>query len=470
MPPAASLLTLPQRRRALALGHVNAALWAAGNSLTTGSLVSYLARDLGAQGLALSFVLALPNLTGVLRLGAPSLIARAGTARRACLALYSASYVAIVGLPAIAASVPLVSRHAGVAAMIALLFGHQLLEYLGHVALWTWWADLVPLPIRGRYFARRQMIQLAVAVPILLASGYFADGWRARYAQEPDRLLLAYAIPNGLGAACLLGSIVPLALMPATRRYERVPGFARAALAAPFRDRRFRRLLYFRAWFSFANGISQTVQNVIYPKEVLGLGVGPMAAMRVTMQMGQFAASGPIGRASDRFGNRPLLVAAQLCVSAALVFYIAAGPDTRWLLLGAWILFAAYAAHNICLPNLTLKLAPEGFVSPYVAAVEALGSLLHAVATIAGGLAFDWLRAISSDTESEPLRSCTILLVTGFVLRLVAVPLAATIIEPNAWTWGQISRKLRGREVHPASKAGFGEVIDGVVEPTNNRT
>jgi MFS family permease len=458
MPPAASVLTLPQRRRALALGHVNAALWAAGNSLTTGSLVSYLARDLGAQGLALSFVLALPNLTGVLRLAAPSLIARAGTARRACLALYSASYVAIIGLPAIAAGVPLVSRRAAVAAMIALLFGHQLLEYLGTVSLWTWWADLVPLAIRGRYFARRQMIQLAVTVPTLLASGYFADQWRERYAQEPDRLLLAYAIPTGVGALCLLASIAPLALMPATRRYESVRGFAWTALAMPFRDARFRRLLYFRAWFSFANGISQTVQNVIYPKEVLGLGVAPMATMRVSMQAGQFAASRPIGKASDRFGNRPLLVAGQLCVSAALLFYIAAGPDTRWLLLGAWILFAAYAAHNICLPNLTLKLAPAAMVSPYVAAGEALGSLLHALATIAGGLAFDWLRTNSTDSELEPLRSCTILLVAGFIMRLVAVPLAAAIQEPNAWTWRQIASKLAGWSVAGATKAPASEM------------
>ena len=48
----ASPLGARERRRALGLGHVNAAFWAAGNALTTGSLVSYLARDLGAQGLA----------------------------------------------------------------------------------------------------------------------------------------------------------------------------------------------------------------------------------------------------------------------------------------------------------------------------------------------------------------------------------------------------------------------------------
>ena len=63
------------------------------------------------------------------------------------------------------------------------------------------------------------------------------------------------------------------------------------------------------------------------------------------------------------------------------MFYIAAtGPETKWLLAGAWVLFAAYAAHNICLPNLVLKLSPELEKPAYVASSEALGSLFHAAA------------------------------------------------------------------------------------------
>src|SRR6185295_17211429 len=137
----------------------------------------------------------------------------------------------------------------------------------------------------------------------------------------------------------------------------------------------FFRVLVFRSWFSLANGVSQTVQNVIFPKDVLGLGVAPMSAMRVSMQLGQLSASRWVGRASDRFGNRPVLMAAQACVSLSLVFYVVARPQTSWLLLGAWLLFSAYVAHNICLPNLVLKLAPEWEKSAYVAANESLGSL-----------------------------------------------------------------------------------------------
>jgi hypothetical protein len=323
-------------------------------------LVVYLARDLGAQGLGLSLVLATPNLAGLLRLVAPAIVYRAGTARRACLATSLVSYLLLVGLPAIATSVPAIARSTAVAAMIALLFAHQLLEYLGTVALWAWWGDLVPPPIRGRYFARRQRIQLGVSIPTLLAGGYFADVWRGRFQDDPDRLLLAYAIPTGLGATFLLSSLVPLLLMPATRRYPKPKaGVIGSAIAAPFVDRRFWPVLLFRSWFSLANGVTQVVQNVIFPKDVLAFGVGPMNAMRVVTQAGQIAGARLVGQSSDRFGNRPVLMAAQACVSLALVFYLMARPETRWILVGAWVLFGAYVAHNICLPNLTLKLSPD---------------------------------------------------------------------------------------------------------------
>jgi MFS family permease len=428
-----------RRRRALGLGHANGGLWAIGNALSTGSLVVYLASDLGAQGLGLSLVLATPNLAGLLRLVAPAIVYRAGTARRACLTMSLASYLLIVGLPAIAAFAPAIARSTAVAAMIVVLFAHQLLEYLGTVALWAWWGDLVPTRIRGRYFARRQIIQLSLSIPTLLAGGYFADYWRDQFKADPDRLLLAYAIPTGLGAAFLLMSLVPLVLMPATRRYP-VPdaGLVWSAVRAPFVDRRFWRLLVFRSWFSLANGVSQVVQNVIYPKAVLHFGVGPMSAMRVVTGVGQIGGSRFVGKWSDRFGNRPVLMAAQACVSLSLVFYIVARPETRWLLVGAWVLFAAYIAHNICLPNLVLKLSPELERPAYVASNEALGSVFHAAATIAGGVFFDYLRATSPDTSAEPYRSCLIILVIGLVMRSLGVVLLAAIREPGAWTWREI--------------------------------
>jgi MFS family permease len=180
------------------------------------------------------------------------------------------------------------------------------------------------------------------------------------------------------------------------------------------------------------------VQNALFPKEVLGFGVAPMSAMRVVTQAGQFAGARTVGKWSDRYGNRPVLIVGQLCVSLALLFYIAAAPQTRWLLLGAWVLFAAYVAHNICLPNLTLKLSPPLERPAYVAAGEAIGSVLHAGSTIAGGLLFDYLQSSIPDSNVRLYQNCLILLGIGLAMRLLGVLLVARIREPEAWTWREI--------------------------------
>jgi hypothetical protein len=88
-----------------------------------------------------------------------------------------------------------------------------------------------------------------------------------------------------------------------------------------------------------------------------------------------------------------------------------------------------------------------------VASNEALGSLFHAVATVAGGIAFDWLRSTSTNTAAEPYRSCLVILLTGLVMRGVGVVLLAAIDEPGAWTWREI---LAGKRATTAGEPAAG--------------
>jgi hypothetical protein len=248
--------TNPARRRALNWGYLNAALWSVGNGLTTGTLIVYLAQDLGARGLGVSLVLAVPSLVGLLRLFSPAIIRRLGTAKRTCLTMYLAAYLMLAILPS-----ALVFREslAGVnllAVMVGLICVHQLLEYIGTVALWSWLAELVPPRIRGRYFSRRQIWQLAVLIPTLWISGAFADHWRSTHSKGD---LLGYALPIGVGVVFLLGSIAPLIKTPA-RLSGRWNVATRAAanwklMLAPLADSRFRWWLSYGCWFSFFNGV-----------------------------------------------------------------------------------------------------------------------------------------------------------------------------------------------------------------------
>ncbi|MBL9082937.1 MAG: MFS transporter [Planctomycetales bacterium] len=387
-------------RTALRRSYLAAVLWAAGNALSSGLLLVYMVRALGASGLQVSLLLAAPALVGLLRLFTPALVAGLGSAKRVCLVLSFAAYglLAVVPLLLVATASRLsddAMREAVVNGLLAILCVHQLLEQIATVALWSWLGDLVPRRLRGRYFARRNTLQLLVLLPLFPAGGYAVDYLRQHVLTTPG---LAHAAAIAVGTLLLLISLVPLTAMPASR-----PGAKPlqnslvdrlsirtlfAQMVQPLRQQSSRRLLLYGCWFSLFNGLFSTAQN-IFPKAVLGLELAAMNVMQATMRLGQVGVSVIAGPVSDRRGNRPVLVVCQLLVGTAPLFYLAATPAHPYVIYGAWVLWSAYAGINICLPNLTMRLAPRGDHTAHLAAYQALTSVFLTVGTLTGGWLFD---------------------------------------------------------------------------------
>jgi Na+/melibiose symporter-like transporter len=435
-------LTVAARRRALRLGYVNGVLWSVGNGLTSGTLVYYLAQELGASGAALSLLIAAPSLIGLLRLATPALIGPLGGVKATCLKTSLVSYLLLtIGLPVVTLA-GFVSRPATLTALIVLICVHQLLEYVGSVALWSWLGALVPQRVRGRYFARRNLWQLAFLTPTLLMSGLLIDSWKRAHRGEPDQILAGYVLPATLGGLFLLASLAPLWRLPDVASARRRGGALRRAVLAmlmPIFDARFRRLLIYRGWFSFFNGITQAAQNV-FVYRVLKMEVLPMQQLQLGMRVGQMALSPAVGRASDRYGNRPVLELSQLLVAAGLLFYAMATPAAWWWIVGAWALWSAYVGINVCLNNLMLRLAPAKENAGYIALCEATGGLAFGLSTIAGGVLLDQLQARGATLALGPLTldHFAILFVSGAILRAAGVIWLSRVREPGAWRWREM--------------------------------
>jgi MFS family permease len=155
------------------------------------------------------------------------------------------------------------------------------------------------------------------------------------------------------------------------------------------------------------------------------------------MQVGQLGTSLVLGNYYDRVGYRRALIAAQTIVTAGLFFYLLAQPKqfAPWLWIGiGWLCWSAYAVHNVALPNLALKFAPPEQRAGYIAAYEALGSLLHAAATIGGGMLFDYLTIKITTVPRTLTEGCVVMLCLGVVARALAIPLATLIREPRVET------------------------------------
>ncbi len=403
-------------------------LWSVGNGLTTGTFVTYLALDMGAHGMGLSLILAVPTLLGVLRLFASPLINWLGTTKRSAVIFFSISYLLFWGVPLVA--IPGVApRHNALFLLIAITSVHQLFEYMGQIALWSWLADIVPSTLRGRYFGRRQVLQLAVLIPTLILGSWFTDQWRTHYRSEPDRLLLGYAMSSGLGALFLLSSIWPLVRMPATPQLT--GNFQRLAdlILVAIRDTRFRRLLQYGCWCSVFNGITQAPQN-IFPKRILHLDIWPLSLMRIGMQVGQMGFSAWAGQFSDRFGNRLTLIISQMMLATAPIFFLLSTPDQPWLIAGAWLAWSAYAGVNVCGPNLMLKLASRQQVASYLALYFALTSLFYAASTVAGGYCFDRFLRADGGSVLWQLDAYQVAFLAALIGRFAAVLFLFRLIEP----------------------------------------
>jgi Na+/melibiose symporter-like transporter len=333
---------------------------------------------------------------------------------------------------------------AAFAGLIALIFVHQLLEYLGQVAQWSWYGALVPAETRGQVFSKRQALQLTFVIPISWAMSYAVD-WINMATNSKS---WGYAAVHLLGSGFLLASVVVLRRLPSGEKGEsedqesqagkpdlRERGSSLAECLAPFRDRAYWPFLLFRDWLSFANGISQSAQ-FLWTKDVLGFSLLANNMFRSTMQAGQLILSIRLARYFDAAGYRRALIGAQLMVTVGLGCYLLARPESFspffWIGLG-WACWSFYAVHNVALPNLALKFAPPEQRAGYIAAYEALGSLLHAAATIGGGLLFDELTFHLRPLDDEAFQyACISMLSLGVIARAFAIPLAALIQEPAA--------------------------------------
>ena len=178
-------ISLQKRRQALCLGHVNAALWATGNALTTGPLVSYLARDLGAAGSGAGTATGAAESGGRGAAGGAGrhLSCRHGPASVSVDLL--ASYLLIVGLPAIVLAAPTISRPTAVVGDDRAVVRPPVARVPGHrgavVVVGRSGADADSWAL-FRAAANRAV---AVSIPTLLAGGYFADRWRETYRDQP---------------------------------------------------------------------------------------------------------------------------------------------------------------------------------------------------------------------------------------------------------------------------------------------
>lgn len=354
-------------------------------------LVVYLALELDAKGFAISGILAAPRLAGVLRLGVPALIARlapSGFGRKGiCLTAYLLSSITLVLVPFAAIGAGQFDQDWGIGALIGAWSLYHLLEYTGTVSLWSWLGDLYPARGRSIILGHRERWLVMGRLVGLGISFALASLWILLMPDEEQWIPLAASA--SLGAILLTIAVIPLVFLPALASHQSAaPQTPWRTILKAFTERPYRRLMTYSCWFGIANGITSTVQS-LYTGKVLGISYPTMLCIQSGMRGGQSAIAPWCGRMIAKHGAKRVMLPAQLLVSTGPLFFWLSTPEAIWWIVGAYLVWIAYAGINVGLDTLKLNLADPKNNGPYVALYHSMSDLANAVTTLLGGWVYD---------------------------------------------------------------------------------
>ena len=412
---------------------------AGGGTLTAWALY------LGLSPVLVGVLGALPFAAQVLQIPSAWLTRMHGNRRTALLAIGASRQLplVLVALPWIGLSID-----AQRALLLAVAGTGSLLSVAGNNAWTSWMGELVPDRIRGRYFGRRTAFCAVGSTLGALGAGLALD-----HARPAGAVLSLLAL-----ASCAFGAVTCLLL---SRQHEPKvhlvpPTFADAA--RPWTDLSARRALLFHVVWSAAGGVAAFYP--IYMIANLRMGFVRMALYNGAIAAARMLTSPLWGRAVDRVGARPVLVACCFGLSLSPVLWLFAREALLWpLALDAVLCGTLLAGQSLGSFSLPLNLSSRHGRPFQLAAFACAGGVATGLASALNGAAAKVLPEMVG-LMGRTVVSAQILFLAAGMLRLAAAGLALRIVEPGSRPMQALGRlaldgALRtGRRRGPALGAG----------------
>lgn len=261
---------------------------------------------------------------------------------------------------------------APLAILLALYAGIKFLEYTTVPAWTTLAADVIPARVRGAFFGKRNMvIGLTGMIASVIAGAFldwFPDGWRG--------FAVLFAIGAGVGV-----------LAAASLRRVKEPEYQdhqHHSLREFLSVRgRFRRFVFAMSVFNFAYMLASPFFTVYLLKN-LGMSYTYFVIATAATTVCRIAASGFIGRVSDRYGDKPVAILSVLGTAIVPLSFIFITEPVRWLAVPALALSGAVWA-GVDLSTFNLLLSLSGGKAARAGAYTTLTSIPLIIAPVIGG-------------------------------------------------------------------------------------
>ena len=426
-----------------AMWHVTTA-WVFGAAwmyITMGATLTRYAKLLGLPPFGYGVLAALPFAGALMQLPTSYVLARYGHRKRLLMTAGILSRLTWV----LIALIPWVMPHAWWwPGLLVLRGGSSLAAHVMAPAVMSWFGDLVPRRIRGRYFSRRNQLGGLVGLITTLVVGQVLDAFHG----DGDAVMMRVASAL-LAAGGVLGIIDFLWLVPVpdvAHRPDRRQRL-RTLLREPLADRDFRHFLGYTATMTLAMGfIGQFTW--LYAFDVLRLNHTAANVMLVAFPLVVWYFAVPAwGRLQDRLGCKPTLEIAGLLVVPGAMSWILVTPENWWLgYLGVLASVVGWAGVELGNFNVLLGMGASRKGRRQGSAFLAVNSVVVALAGAASGLLGGAMAKVLGDWEGSLLGwrltyHGVLFLISG-ALRFAALFWLVGMREPQAHSTREAARYI----------------------------
>jgi MFS family permease len=360
-------------------------------AVTTGPALTGFARQLGANDLVFSLLMALPALGGVAQVFASYLLERSANRRRLFLASLYPQRLIWIGV----ALIPVVVHRstARIVAAMALICMSGIFGSVGNVAFMSWMGDLVPGYIRGRFFGTRSMLSTAAATVTAWSVGWFLDRFPGFVGYGA-----VFATAAVFGAADI--AFFHFIKEPPMNRSAASPRLIQV-LFEPFSSRPFTRFVTFWCSAMFAQMLMGPF-TILYLLEALSLQFSQASLYaQVIPNIAIFMAARRWGRMIDRYGCKPVLTVAMAVQTVLPLVWVFTSAGRWWLLLSVSFLGGFFwSAMDLGAVNMLMRSSPGTNRSAYVANYSLLSGVLgNALPYLTAGAFLSVIRPIAESLD-----------------------------------------------------------------------
>jgi MFS family permease len=406
--------------------------------LTTSPATVQFARALGANGLHIGILGALPTAMLFMQFVSGVLVNRFQYRRKLWLTVGLTQR--LVMLPAALGPTlwPQMPDGFWIWTLVGLTAINYAMADFCHPLWMSWMGDYLPKQGLSRFWGRRHLWMHWTAAAALGMAAIYISG-------HPQGIKPAFAVLGVIAAACGVVDLLfflkidepPVQPSPSPR--------LRDIMAAPFQNREFRRFIGFTCFWHFA-AMTGAPFISLFLLEYVGMDLLHVMLLWATSWIGGALTASRMGWIADKFGHRPLLVltiAFKFTLMLALLFVPANPTLTFWLLIPIFMLDALLnAGIAIAQHGFLLSYSPSENRAMYIAAGTAIAGMVGGVTSIASGFALRSLAAWDFSFLAVGVSHFHVLFSVSVALRLLASVLVLQVEEAEAAPTGEVVTHL----------------------------